>query len=86
MVERASLVFMRSANVVYLIFTTNKITYHVSMLEYTHLFSYTKFLEFQFVFAFIMLNEHHNVLTQPAFTCSKFTIETLEQDVKYVQS
>ena len=26
------------------------------------------------------------VLTQPAFTCSKLTIETLEQGVKYVQS
>ena len=25
-------------------------------------------------------------LTQPAFTCSKLTIETLEQGVKYVQS
>ena len=25
-------------------------------------------------------------MTQPAFTCSKFTIETLEQGVKYVQS
>ena len=24
--------------------------------------------------------------TQPAFTCSKLTKETLEQDVKYVQS
>ena len=24
--------------------------------------------------------------TQPAFTCSKLKIETLEQDVKYVQS
>ena len=24
--------------------------------------------------------------TQPAITCSKLTIETLEQDVKYVQS
>ena len=24
--------------------------------------------------------------TQPANTCSKLTIETLEQDVKYVQS
>ena len=24
--------------------------------------------------------------TQPAFTCSKLTIETLEQNVKYVQS
>ena len=25
-------------------------------------------------------------LSQPAFTCSKLTIKTLEQDVKYVQS
>ena len=25
-------------------------------------------------------------LSQPAFTCSKFTIETQEQGVKYVQS
>ena len=25
-------------------------------------------------------------LSQPAFTCSKLTIETLEQGVKYVQS
>ena len=24
--------------------------------------------------------------TQPAITCSKLTVETLEQDVKYVQS
>ena len=24
--------------------------------------------------------------TQPVITCSKLTIETLEQDVKYVQS
>ena len=26
------------------------------------------------------------MITQPAFTCSKLTIETLEQDAKYVQS
>ena len=26
------------------------------------------------------------VLTQPAFTCLKLTIETLEQGVEYVQS
>ena len=26
------------------------------------------------------------ILTQPAITCSKLTIETLEQGVKYVQS
>ena len=28
----------------------------------------------------------HNLRTQPAFTYSKLTIETLEQGVKYVQS
>ena len=26
------------------------------------------------------------VIIQPAFTCSKFTIETLDQGMKYVQS
>ena len=26
------------------------------------------------------------IIYQPAFTCSKLTIETLEQGVKYVQS
>ena len=30
--------------------------------------------------------EYHGQLTQPAFTCSKLTIETLVQGVKYVQS
>ena len=29
---------------------------------------------------------HFCQTTQPAFTCSKLTIETLEQGVKYVQS
>ena len=29
---------------------------------------------------------HGNIYTQPTFTCSKLTIETLEQGVKYVQS
>ena len=27
-----------------------------------------------------------NELSQPAFTCSKLTIETLEQSVKYVEN
>ena len=31
-------------------------------------------------------NSIYIVSTQPAFTCSKLTIETLEQGVKYVQS
>ena len=30
--------------------------------------------------------KYKNQVTQPAFTCSKLTIETLEQGVKYVQS
>ena len=29
---------------------------------------------------------HERVKTQPAITCSKLTIETLEQGVKYIQS
>ena len=29
---------------------------------------------------------HGRLSTQPAFACSKLTIETLEQDVKNVQS
>ena len=28
----------------------------------------------------------HKIRTQPVFTCSKLTTETLEQGVKYVQS
>ena len=31
------------------------------------------------------LSRQHQI-SQPAFTCSKLTIETLEQGVKYVQS
>ena len=33
-----------------------------------------------------VIHINQKVLTQPAFTCSKLTIETLEQGVKYVQS
>ena len=36
--------------------------------------------------SFTELKETVSVLTQPASTCSKLTIETLEQGVKYVQS
>ena len=38
--------------------------------------------------SFIKKNVEHqkNKSTQPAITCSKLTIETLEQGVKYVQS
>ena len=32
------------------------------------------------------LENHKSNVLQPAFTCSKLTIETLEQGVKYVQS
>ena len=31
-------------------------------------------------------NENRSLFTQPAITSSKLTTETLEQDVKYVQS
>ena len=30
--------------------------------------------------------KEENMITQPAITCSKLTIKTLEQDVKYVQN
>ena len=29
---------------------------------------------------------HYGAITQQEFTCSKLTVETLEEDVKYVQS
>ena len=32
------------------------------------------------------LNSGNKAVSQPAFTCSKLTIETLEQGVKYAQS
>ena len=31
-------------------------------------------------------NEYYRVMHQPSVTCSKITVETLEQYVKYVQS
>ena len=34
----------------------------------------------------LCLQEMFTLLTQPAFTCSKLTMETLEQGVKYIQS
>ena len=34
----------------------------------------------------VILIAHPRVTTQPAIACSKLTIETLEQGVKYVQS
>ena len=35
---------------------------------------------------FLLVHSVWNLLTQLAYTCSKLTIETLEQGVKYVQS
>ena len=32
------------------------------------------------------LNEQIKAVTQPTFTCSKLTIETLKQGVKHIQS
>ena len=38
-------------------------------------------------FVFILVPQEQNLeLIQPSITCSKLTIETLEQGVKYVQS
>ena len=34
----------------------------------------------------LFLQHFWSAPTQPAFTCSKLTVETLEQGVKYVQS
>ena len=34
----------------------------------------------------LLLTSNKSGVTQPAVTCSKLTIETLEQGVKYVQS
>ena len=35
---------------------------------------------------FLTTNKFHVVVSQPAIICSKLTIKTLEQGVKYVQS
>ena len=35
---------------------------------------------------YIILKSNQNNATQLTFTCSKSTIETLEKDVKYIQS
>ena len=40
----------------------------------------------QSIFWNILPKKNAEKLTQPAITCSKLTIETLEQGVKYVQS
>ena len=40
----------------------------------------------QFIVQFILNRQDCLTLSQPAFTCSKSTIETLEQGVKFVQS
>ena len=42
---------------VYHIFTTSKLTWHISMLAYTHLFNFIKFLVFHFYVVNIMLFE-----------------------------
>ena len=40
----------------------------------------------QSIFWNILTKKNAEKLTQPAIICSKLTIETLEQGVKYVQS
>ena len=69
-----------------------------SWFDYLVLFVQILYLSFErkktFLKVFIYLRVFHMHCyqlknmhsSQPAFTCSKLTIETLEQDVKYVQS
>ena len=40
----------------------------------------------QFLYLYTLATQVLFVLIQPAITCSKLTIETLEQNVKYAQS
>ena len=46
----------------------------------------TDFKEKAEIFNSSFVKECSLIKTQPAITCSKLTTETLEQDVKYVQS
>ena len=41
---------------------------------------------FSFILQYYLYRNRDNINTQPAITCSKSTIETLEQGLKYVQS
>ena len=45
-----------------------------------------KYTVFSPVFDERFLQEGELVLSQPTITCSKLTVETLEQGVKYIQS
>ena len=39
------------------------------------------------LYGFYLIDDHHHfIIAQPVIACSKLTIETLEQGVKYVQS
>ena len=45
-----------------------------------------KWIYFIYLFSFKVAFENKYETIQPAFTCSKLTVETLEQGVKHVQS
>ena len=47
-------------------------------------FNLSTILKKRIIISHVLSCEFHD--TQPAITCSKLTIETLEQGVKYVQS
>ena len=47
--------------------------------------SLTNLVTRRFLVYKLHINDMHNV-TQPAMTCSKLTIETVEQGLKYVQN
>ena len=39
-----------------------------------------------FAFCVMTINDEHTKPTQPSFTFSKLTVDSLEQSVKYIQS
>ena len=64
----------RATEMLYLIFFDNFLSAIFSQLK----------KKFPYIFVFSSVTRLN--VSQPAFTFSKFTIETLEQGVKYVQS
>ena len=53
-----------------------------------HIFSGVSTVDFEYVFVcrFTGIKWMHEKKNQPAITCTKLTLETLEQGVQYVQS
>ena len=56
--------------------------YILAVCTYMYIYIYI----YIYYLTFCQLSKNMTSSAQPAFTCSKLTIETLEQGVKYVQS